>query len=149
VIKDQIKALRQQLDKSFGTFGLTPVVEITSQHLEKAPGRDIRALLDELSGSITKTDNDPPRVYTAIADVPGQLRYNDTPVRMLLDALSESAGSTGWRSMAPSNRIYTTDVQGSADTLPMPGSMPRKCPPLDDGRSRYAAEMHKPLPPSP
>ncbi|KIM91080.1 hypothetical protein PILCRDRAFT_811596 [Piloderma croceum F 1598] len=149
VIKGQIKALRQQLDKSFGTFGFTPVAEITSPHPEKAPGRDIRALLDELSNSIARTDNDPPRVYTTIADVPGQPRYNGAPVRMLLDALSESAGSAGWRSAAPSNRIYTTDVQGSADTLPMPGSMPRKCPPLDDGRSRYASEMYKPLPPSP
>jgi hypothetical protein len=149
VIKGQIKALRKQLDKSFGTFGFTPVAEFTSQDPEKVPGRDIRALLDELSNSIARTDNDPPRVYTTVADVPGQPRDNDAPVRMLLDALSESAGPAGWRSATPSNKIYTTNVQGSADSLPMPGSMPRRCPPLEDGRSRFATEMYKPLPPSP
>ena len=148
MIKGQIKTLRKQLDKSFETSGPTPVAEFTSQHPEKAPGRDIRALLDELSNSIVKTDNEPPRVYTTVAGIPGQPRYDDAPVRMLLDALSESAGSAGWIRAAPSNRIYT-NVQGSADSLPMPGSMPRKCPPFDDGQSKYAIEMYKPLPPSP
>ena len=152
MINGQIKALRQQLDKSSKNIEATPVNTYTSYRPEQAPERDIRALLDELSSSVERNDNNPRGIYTTMTDAPrpsSTSGYNDAHVRMLLDALSESTGSTRRASAVPSNKIYTAHIQGSADSLPMPGSMPRWGPSLGDGRSKYVTEMYKPLPPSP
>jgi len=151
MLKDQIKVLRKQLDKVSAHFGAAPAVAYAPSLSGQAPGRDIRTLLDELSDSAARGDNSLRRVYTSVPEVPRSSStsgYNDAHVRMLLDALSESIGSTR-RNAVPSNRIYTTDVQGSADSLPMPGSMPQREPPLGGSHSRYVSEMYKPLPPSP
>lgn len=151
MIKGQIKTLRKQLDKASENFRATPPATYAPLS-EQAPERDLRTLLDELSNSAVRSDSSLRRVHTTVPEVPRPSSisgYNDAHVRMLLDALSESMGSTGWRSAVPSNRIYTTDVHGSADSLPMPGSMPRRGPPLRGSPSRYVSEMYKPLPPSP
>lgn len=150
MIKSQIKALRQQLDKSSSNFEAAPTV--TSTYFpEPAPRRDVRVLLDMLSDSVKRSDNHPPRAFTSVADASGpssKPENSDDRIRMLISALSESTGSVGKGNTVLSNGIYTGS--GSADSLSMPGSMPWRGPPLGDGgRSKYASEMYKPLPPSP
>lgn len=152
VIREQIEALRQQLDKPSGSFGTEHAVTCTVSPPEHAPERDIRALLDMLSDdSGQRRENNPRRVYTTMADVPGPppSACNDDRIRMLIDTLSEPAGPAGKRRAVPPNRTYTADVQGSADSVSMPGSLSWRGPPLSDGRPKHVSELYKPLPPSP
>jgi transitional endoplasmic reticulum ATPase len=150
MIKGQIKALRKQLDKTSNKFLVAPAATYAPSRSEHASRRDFRALLDELSRSGVRSDSNLRRVYTTIPDVPQPPTsgYNESHVRMLLDALSDSTGSP-WRAAGPSNRIYATQVKDSVESLSIPGSMPLRGPPPGDRSSRYVSEMYKPLPPSP
>ncbi|KAF8165526.1 P-loop containing nucleoside triphosphate hydrolase protein [Crassisporium funariophilum] len=109
VLKDQIEALRKQLDKSANTRNSVFTQDQIRHEIPSRPSqpsgtreRDVRALLDALSESAPRVDNRSNRIYES-----GNQRHEtevrtSRDIRALLDAVSDSLTSLD----LPSVRAY-------------------------------------------
>lgn len=149
IIQGQIKTLRKQLDKSPTATSIGSTVLHAGRLMEQSLQANIRSLLDGLSESYTSNDSSQ-RIYTAVpnTETTSSRSYSEARYQRLLDALSDEYDPAGLHG-GFSNRIYTSGDPGSADSLPIPGSMPtpRRSPSLIP--SRIDSRMLQPLPPSP
>jgi len=130
VLRDEIEALRKQMDKSSIKSSNNPSEDSYGVRASNAMpvrpkntsdnGRDVRALLDALSDSIARSDIRPSRIFeTRHHQQQSQTNAQDgRDVRVLLDAVSDSLSRNNIRPL----RVFDTHNQVPAHNRTLPST---------------------------